>query len=136
MYLHLLPGGGSSYYAQKQQTALYFVFYLMEALFWDVFIWFFPLFFSSKRFLERFFPMDMLATCPMLAHPSYLECVFLCNLVLLFYFALLSISISARFALSARCHFCTLPFLHVAQSLLLKCNGLSVRCMQSVNVSV
>ena len=25
------------------------------------------------------------------------------------------------------------PFLHVAQSLLLKCNGLSVRCMQSVN---
>ena len=65
MYLHLLPGGGSSYYAQKQETALYFVFYLMEAFFWDVFfICFFPLFFSSKRFLERFFHMDMLATCP------------------------------------------------------------------------
>ena len=29
-----------------------------------VFNLFFPLIFPSKRFLERFFPMDILATCP------------------------------------------------------------------------
>ena len=29
-----------------------------------VFIWFFPLFFPHGGFLERFFPMGMLATCP------------------------------------------------------------------------
>ena len=57
VYLHLLPGGGSSYYAQKQQTALYFVFYLMEALYWDVFICFFSSFFFPQRgFWRGFFP--------------------------------------------------------------------------------
>ena len=116
MYLHLLPGGGSSYYAQKQQTALYFVFYLMEAFSGMCFLFgFFLSFFPQGGFWRGFFPW----TC----WPHVLNKSVLCWLIPViwnvcfcviwtscFYFALLSISISARCPILH-------PFLHVAQSL-------------------
>ena len=147
VYLHLLPGGGSSYYAQKQQTALYFVFYLMEAFSGMCFLFgFFLSFFPQGGFWRGFFPW----TC----WPHVLNKPVLCWLIpvirnvcfcviwtscLILLCSLYSTSARCPFlhvAHSARCpipappHFCTLP------NPILKCNGLSVRCMQSVNESL
>ena len=136
MYLHLLPGGGSSYYAQKQQTALYFVFYLMEAFSGMCFLFgfFLSFFFLKEVFGEVFFPW----TC----WPHVLNKSVLCWLIPVIWNVCFCVIWTSCFILlcsllflhvSACCHFClhfcTLP------NPFLKCNGLSVRCMQSVNES-
>ena len=106
--------------------------------FWDVCFYLdFSSLFSSKRFLERFFPwacwqhvLNKFVLCWLI--PVF-ECVFLCVV-----WATCFTCFVSYFDFCMLPDLCTLPsprFLHVAQSLLLNCNGLSVRCMQSVRAT-
>ena len=90
------------------------------------FSWFFPLFFPQR---EVFFPWA--------CWPHVLNKSVLCWLIPVIWNVCFCIIRTGCFILLCSVfHFCTLPnppFLHVAQSLLLNCNGLSVRYVQSVN---